>query len=273
MSKPEYYALAVGEPGVERYKILNHICNPFSVQFLQSLKLKKEISVLDVGCGIGIMSCELANLIGSNGHVTAIDASAEQLTIAKKIATELRYDNIEFKETSAENLLQLGQQFDLIYCRFLLNTQKVPAKIFDVMYQILAPNGILICEEPYSIDSFFCYPHSTGYEGWQNTFKQLHHLSGKDFVFDFSLGQKLYTWYQDAGFTNIETRAVQPLLYSDYEKKQLRLQMRELTPVLQKFKLGTVEQIEKLLADLEAFEHNPKMLAGFFPFIQIAGIK
>ena len=42
--------------------------------------------VLDVGCGIGNLSCWLADRVGAKGRVIAVDSDSEQLKIAEKRA-------------------------------------------------------------------------------------------------------------------------------------------------------------------------------------------
>lgn len=271
MSKPKYYALAVGEAGLERYEILNHLCNPLSLDFIRQMNIKADASILDVGCGIGLMSCELAALAGPKSNIVGIDASSEQVTTAKQIAQQLNHPNIQFFELFAEDVDKLNRKFDLVYCRFLLNTQKNPEKLLAKMSQMLSPDGILVCEEPHSIDSFFCYPSSVAYDGWKNNFLKLQQASGKHFVFDFLIGQKLYQWYQNLGLKIFHTRAIQPLLHTPYEKRQLRLQMTELMPTLIKFGLATSDEIEQLIHDLNNFENDESRIASFFPFLQISG--
>ena len=40
--------------------------------------------VLDVGCGSGITTAAIADLVGENGHVTGLDFSEERLQIARE---------------------------------------------------------------------------------------------------------------------------------------------------------------------------------------------
>ena len=51
----------------ERLKIVNECYNPFSLKFLEDIDLSREKSVLEVACGIGLFTCELAKLVGEKG--------------------------------------------------------------------------------------------------------------------------------------------------------------------------------------------------------------
>ena len=44
--------------------------------------------VLDIGCGTGTTSLELARLVGENGHVTGVDVSAPMLDEARRRAAD-----------------------------------------------------------------------------------------------------------------------------------------------------------------------------------------
>lgn len=273
MTKPKDYALAVGDISRERYEIFAYLYNPFSLEFLRQKNIKDGMRVLDVGCGIGDMTCELAKLVGGKGQAIGIDASKEQLEIAKQVANKNKLQNIQFVECLADQLVALEQTFDLVYCRALLNTQKNPKQIIQQMYNVLAPNGILICEEPRTDKNFFCHPTSSAYQRWEKCFAKLAEISGKDFVFNFNIGCELYSWFKDLNLNAIHGRVIQPLLITPYEKRQLTLQIIELTPTLIKTGLATQAELEQLVDDLEEFEKDNAYIAGFFPCLQIVGIK
>ncbi len=84
----EKYILHVGDKTSDRLKLLNQIYNSFSLDWLKKHGLRSGMTILDIGCGFGIMTCKLAELVGSSGYVVGIDNSAEQLEMAHKKATE-----------------------------------------------------------------------------------------------------------------------------------------------------------------------------------------
>ena len=88
MPKDSNYILSVGEKFKERLLRLNAISNPYSFAFLLRHGLKRGDHVIDVGCGIGELTCWLAEQVGPKGKVVAIDISKEQLTLAKQRAKE-----------------------------------------------------------------------------------------------------------------------------------------------------------------------------------------
>ncbi|MDP3706426.1 MAG: methyltransferase domain-containing protein [Legionellaceae bacterium] len=96
MVKDSNYALSVGEKFEDRLMRLNVFSNPYSFTFLQRSGLKRGDHVIDVGCGIGELTCWLAEQVGREGKVVAIDISVEQLELARQRAAEKKLSNIEF---------------------------------------------------------------------------------------------------------------------------------------------------------------------------------
>ena len=120
------------------YKSLHDI-NPLRVEFIQSCTDLKHKSVLDVGCGGGILAESLASL-GAN--VTAIDQSSESLRVAKMHSHD-RF-SIEYREISAEVLAQASpHQFDIVTCLEVLEHVPNPASLVTACSKLVKPNGHL----------------------------------------------------------------------------------------------------------------------------------
>lgn len=74
-SETTHYSLKVGRDAMPRLKRLNDMCNPLSLQFIAKHIDLKNKKILDLGCGIGILSSELAKRSLPNGSVMAVDQS------------------------------------------------------------------------------------------------------------------------------------------------------------------------------------------------------
>ncbi len=74
--------------------------------------------VLDLASGTGEPAISLASRVGAQGHVTALDLSAELLEIAEKRALERGLDNFSTKQADAQALPFADSSFDLATCRF-----------------------------------------------------------------------------------------------------------------------------------------------------------
>jgi SAM-dependent methyltransferase len=73
--------------------------------------------VLDVGCGFGDTSQQLARLVGPNGRVTGVDSSPRFIDTASREAAEARIDNLRFFSADVQTG-DLGGPYDLAFSRF-----------------------------------------------------------------------------------------------------------------------------------------------------------
>jgi ubiquinone/menaquinone biosynthesis C-methylase UbiE len=98
------------------------------------------LDALDVGCGTGFLSLELA----ARGHrVTGIDLAPAMLDAARRKAAERGF-NIRFQEGDAERAPFPAASFDLVISRHVLWTLPHPEAAIDDWIRVLRPGGRLV---------------------------------------------------------------------------------------------------------------------------------
>jgi len=98
-------------------------------------------SVLDVGCGAGLLAEPLSRL---GAKVTGIDAASPLIAVAREHASASGLD-IDYR---AGELAELPGQFDLITCMEVIEHVADPAAFAKQLAARLAPNGLLILSTP-----------------------------------------------------------------------------------------------------------------------------
>lgn len=99
-------------------------------------------TVLDVGCGNGIISLQL----GKDGfNIKGIDVSEK--AIEKARATN-PFPNVRFEVADADKLKAGGESFDAIICSEVLEHLNQPARLLKELVPILKDNGILLVTVP-----------------------------------------------------------------------------------------------------------------------------
>lgn len=122
----------------ERKKILptNKALNLIGVQ--QGMK------IADVGCGTGYFTLPMAEIVGEEGRLFAIDISEEMLQETKKRAEEAGYNHIELVR-SAENSFNLKDKtVDMVFTSTVLHEVSHPENFLSECKRIMKEEGSVI---------------------------------------------------------------------------------------------------------------------------------
>ncbi len=106
----------------------------------KSLKTLAGLSVLDIGCGGGLVSEPLARM---GGKVTAIDPSDKNIAIAKSHA-EPQGLAIDYRAARVEDLVAEGERFDIVACLEVVEHVPDPAAFVNLCAQVTKPGGIAL---------------------------------------------------------------------------------------------------------------------------------
>jgi 2-polyprenyl-6-hydroxyphenyl methylase/3-demethylubiquinone-9 3-methyltransferase len=115
-----------------------HDLNPTRLKFIAERAAVDGASVLDVGCGGGILAEALAR---RGGRVTGIDVAPRTLAIAKLHLCESGLQ-VDYREVTVEELaLESPAAFDIVTCMEMLEHVPDPASIVKGVCDLLKPGG------------------------------------------------------------------------------------------------------------------------------------
>jgi SAM-dependent methyltransferase len=246
--------LATGLAADYRLRILHALYGPGSRRVLLQAGLRRGMRVADLGCGVGTVTALLAELVGPEGYVVGIDASAAQLDQAHKRVPP-GGANVRFVEASATDTgLPLGL-FDLVYCRFLLLHLPEPERALREMRSLLKPDGVLVCEDG-DLTSAGSEPPSA-----LDAFAHLWGRLGPARGVDYTVGRRLFHMVQAAGFPAPEITFNQPVVARGANKRFLELSVAEAGPAFVEAGLITAEELERTLAEMRRRSADEVVLA------------
>jgi demethylmenaquinone methyltransferase/2-methoxy-6-polyprenyl-1,4-benzoquinol methylase len=98
--------------------------------------LREGGSALDVACGSGKLTAELAKLAGPSGRVVGLDFSAQMLEVARR-----DHPRLEFLEGDALSLPFDGATFDAATIAFGLRNLADPVRGLREMLRVVKPSG------------------------------------------------------------------------------------------------------------------------------------
>jgi len=122
---------------------LDEMLAPLGIAAMDRAKPKTGDRVLDVGCGVGQTSLQLAARVGPTGSVLGVDISAPMLARAKERARAENLANLRFENADAQTFAFTPGGVDLVFSRFGVMFFADPAAAFANIARALRPGGRL----------------------------------------------------------------------------------------------------------------------------------
>lgn len=162
--------------------------------------IRPGMRVADIGCGSGVTSSFLYDLVCPDGSVVGVDASEERVHYA---CDHFQKEGLKFVcHDFYKDLKELGK-FDFIWVRFVLEYHRMRSfEVVKRLSEILKPGGIL-CLVDLDHNSLNHYGLSERLE--KNICGVMSHLE-KFSDFDPYAGRKLYSYLYDLGLDNIDVK-------------------------------------------------------------------
>ncbi|MDC3067663.1 bifunctional 2-polyprenyl-6-hydroxyphenol methylase/3-demethylubiquinol 3-O-methyltransferase UbiG [Paracoccaceae bacterium] len=121
--------------------ITEHLSIHFKRDLLNKEKPLKGITILDIGCGGGLLCEPLARL---GAHVLGIDVVEKNVKVAKIHAKKMCL-NINYRHISAEDLIKEKKRFDVVLNMEVIEHVDNPSQFIKSCSELLSKNGLIFC--------------------------------------------------------------------------------------------------------------------------------
>jgi SAM-dependent methyltransferase len=165
MTTPNYDEIAywnsdAGSRWAFYQKQMDRALAPLGARALESAAAGPGDAVLDVGCGCGESSLELAGAIGATGSVLGVDVSQPMLAVAEERAKTAGFGNVRFLRADAATATFSDDAFDLAFSRFGVMFFDDPLGAFANVRRALRPDGrlVFVCWRDLSANPWFAVP-------------------------------------------------------------------------------------------------------------------
>ena len=241
------YVIRGGQAGYERLQFLARARRADTMALLARAGVGAGMRCVDLGCGGGHVSFELARLVGPKGSVLGIDVDGVKLGLAREVAGEQDLANVEFREANVTDWEEPGA-YDLVYCRFLLQHLRRPIDLLRRMWSAVRAGGVIVVEDS-DFEAAFCEPSNRGYEFHQEMYQRVLERNGGD----PATGRKLYGFFAEIGIPDPELRIVQGAGATGESKQMPLLTLEAIADSIVAAGLASPDEVAAAIADLAAF--------------------
>jgi ubiquinone/menaquinone biosynthesis C-methylase UbiE len=250
------YVLRTGASAAARLRLLDDVYGPASRQMMFEAGLAPGMRALDIGCGIGRISCWLSSQLGATGSVIGIDLNKDQLDEAELEAKATCVENnVTFLERSAYTTGLPPESFDIIFCRYLLCHLTEPLDVLAEMYRLLKPGGSIVCVD---LDCTAIYSHPPSQAVSRSV--EIAMDAGKALGVDYTFGRKLASSLLSIGFNSVTPRLDHPVYLTGPGKRMWEHTFYEAGPGIVAAGASTEEEIDQLCHELCELALDPETL-------------
>ena len=158
----EYWNGDVGRKWADSQDRLDRAFRPFTAALIERAAPCQGESAVDIGCGCGELSLALAERLGAEGRILAVDVSRPMLDRARSRPREAGRANIEWQEADAAAAPFAAAGFDLLASRFGVMFFGEPVGAFRNLRRALRPGGRLamLCWRPMPENAWVAVPRA-----------------------------------------------------------------------------------------------------------------
>ncbi|KAI1424428.1 ubiE/COQ5 methyltransferase [Xylaria sp. FL1777] len=159
--------------------------------------IKPHYRILDVGCGPGSITIDLAQLV-PEGSVVGVDTVEDVLSQARDLARARGVEgNLTFQRQDANELPFADGEFDIVFCHQVLHHVHKPVDILKEMARVTRKGGLVAAREV-DYGSVSWYPELPGIDKWKDTLMTVMSSNGAQ----PKAGRYVKAWAREAGFVS-----------------------------------------------------------------------
>lgn len=250
--------------GRKRGRILSDVMFTNSLAFITNNHHDTSSNVLDIFCGEGKITYDLAQITGLDKTTLGCDPDPTSIEIAKE---KFASDQLNFTTLKNDNWVK-GDFYDLIYCRTFLNTVYNPSDLLQKIYFCLKHGGMVLIEH-FDISKFQCFPQSYAFD----RALELQVTLDRSKKTRIESIKHLEVILKKAHFENIQIQQVSPSFLPEESKHIGSLSLEDISAQLIDKDLTGQTELQALLFELKAYENHEKIMVSLPTTFQVKGYK
>jgi SAM-dependent methyltransferase len=159
--------------------------------------LEAGLSVLDIGCGPGTITADLAARVAP-GPVLAVDLFADVLNLARAEIQRRALSNVTFATADVHRLDFPDDTFDVVHAHQVLQHVADPVQALREMRRVCRPGGIVAARDA-DYAGFIWFPRLPALDLWLDRYRQAARANRGE----PDAGRRLLSWALAAGFEDV----------------------------------------------------------------------
>jgi SAM-dependent methyltransferase len=159
--------------------------------------LSSGATVLDIGCGPGTITADLATLV-TPARVTALEVTEAALALARAEITRRGLTNVEFVVGDVHALAFPDESFDVVHAHQVLQHVGDPVTALREMRRVTRPGGVIAVRDS-DYAAFAWYPRLPELDEWLALYQRVARGNGGE----PDAGRHLLAWAHAAGLTEV----------------------------------------------------------------------
>lgn len=164
--------------------------------------LREGAAVLDVGCGPGSITQELADLVGPTGSVLGIDNAADAIDLARAEHADTSYGNLGYEVHDISDLSLPDDAFDVVHAHQVLQHLTDPVGAIREMARLTKPGGLIALRDA-DYAAMTWHPQLPAMDEWLELYRSTARSNGGE----PDAGRRLLEWATEAEIQDVTPSA------------------------------------------------------------------
>ena len=205
MSQEREYVLGTHDEEIARLALQHRVWRPRALDAWRRAGFTVGQRLLDVGCGPGWASMDLAEIVGPTGRIDAIDRSRRFLDALEATRLERRLENITTHELDLDEADLPMHGADGAWSRWILSFVKRPRDLLARVAGAIRPGGVIVLHEYFEYSTWRFAPRLPDHDKFVRVVMESWRENGGE----PDIGLDLAVWLGEMGF---EMRTLQPII-------------------------------------------------------------
>jgi len=205
MSHDKDYVLGTHDEEISRLGLQHRVWRPRALDAWRRAGFTVGQTLLDVGCGPGHASLDLAEIVGPSGRVVAIDRSRRFLDALEAVRLQRGLDHITSLEVDLDEGTFPAVEADGAWARWVFAFVKHPRNLLARVGGALKRGGVLVVHEYFDYSTWRLAPRCAEIEEFVSVVMESWRANGgePDIALDLPL------WLEELGF---QTESLRPIV-------------------------------------------------------------